>query len=150
MAVTWSWGRKRRRKVGAVTSTIWSRKVLCSSSERPGCDPSVWSILKSPVDVILAVVRPLVAVLGQIAEIGKPCAAVLGGGLRRFIRAFVEGNRVKQAFKEGAKLGIGRSPIAARVRLDPLVEMPERFREAEVLEQFVHLVIHRWQAEFRR
>ena len=86
--------------------------------------------LEKAVDVVLSVLRPFVAGFGEISNLRQPRAAVLGRRLRRSIRAFEKGDRVKESLKERSELGVCGRPIAPRMRLDPLTEMAERLRSA--------------------
>ena len=97
--------------------------------------------LEQPVDVVLSVLCPFVAVFGQKAKLRQPRAAILGGKLLRLVRAPVEGNRVKQSFEKRTKLGIGGGPIASGMRFNSLGKMANRLQEAEVLQQLMNLIV---------
>lgn len=47
----------------------------------------------------------------------------------------------EQALQKGSQLAVAGCPIAARVRLDRLIEVPERRHELERLEELVNLVV---------
>lgn len=83
----------RRKNVRAVTKARCSLKVLRSSSERPGCEPSVWSILNRPLTKFLpssvhslraSEKNPFLAnIARRFAELGVMSVDVQGLGLRR-------------------------------------------------------------------
>ncbi|RUW33911.1 hypothetical protein EOA60_06940 [Mesorhizobium sp. M1A.F.Ca.IN.020.06.1.1] len=82
--------------------------------------------LHKTFEEILTVGRPFIPLDGKKTNLvaGEECTTVLGGlRARRAGRIDLTRDIIEQALHEGPELGVGGRPLAARMRLDGVIEM---------------------------